>query len=148
MWLEARRGAETRGANYNAEPLLRLAREFAASVSETEVKWKSILGDFQAGSFGSPARVGVWGAGAKGVTFANLADPAATRIHCFIEVNPAKQGKFIPGTGHPVIAPEQIDAEGLDGVLVLNPNYVREMTKYLQDRSSRAVVVDLMAATA
>jgi hypothetical protein len=127
---------------------LSLAREFAASVSETEAKWKSILSDFQASSFGAPARVGVWGAGAKGVTFANLADPAATSIHCFIEVNPAKQGKFIPGTGHPIIAPEQIDAEGLNGVLVLNPNYVREMTKYLQDRSSRAVVVDLMAATA
>lgn len=49
-------------------------------------------------SLAASGGVAVLGAGAKGVTFLNLADPEAANVSCVIDVNPYKQGKFIPGT--------------------------------------------------
>jgi hypothetical protein len=86
--------------------------------------------------------VAVWGAGAKGATFCNLVDPECRLIACVIDVNPAKHGKFVAGTGHRILAPEQLDAEGVAAALVLNPNYVREISERLRRRGSRHAVID------
>lgn len=83
-----------------------------------------------------------WGAGAKGVTFCNLADPDCTRLAGVVDVNPAKQGKFLPGTGHPIVPPEAVaDAAA---VLVFNPNYIAEVRATLESLGSRAEVIDPM----
>ncbi len=92
-------------------------------------------------------RVALWGAGAKGVTFANLVDRDAARIDCVVDVNPKKQGKFLPGTGHPLVAPSQLGDYGVSTALVLNPNYVDEIQHTLQALSSPVAVLDLMGAT-
>ena len=86
------------------------------------------------------------GAGAKGVTFCNLADPEARRIACVVDINPAKQGKFVAGTGHPIVSPEQAVARGVTAALVLNPNYLTEVTEQLARRGARTAVFDLMRA--
>src|SRR2546425_10047244 len=93
----------------------------------------------------SPRRVAVWGAGAKGVTFVNLVDPDCRQIHCLVDVNPNKQQKYVPGTGHPIIAPAMIDDAGIEAVIVLNPNYVQEISAALVQQGSRVVVINLMA---
>jgi hypothetical protein len=46
----------------------------------------------------------VWGAGSKGVTFVNLMQ-VGERIAALVDINPHKQGLYVPGTGHPVICP-------------------------------------------
>lgn len=84
----------------------------------------------------------VWGAGAKGVTFCNLADPDATRITAVVDVNPAKQTKWLPGTGHLIVSPAW--AKGAAAVLVLNPNYVAEVRAAVEQLGSKAEVIDLM----
>jgi hypothetical protein len=86
--------------------------------------------------------VAVWGAGAKGATFCNLVDPDCRRITCVIDVNPAKQGKYVAGTGHRILAPEQLARERVAAVLVLNPNYVREIADHLGRLGSAAVVIE------
>ncbi|MFD1690786.1 hypothetical protein ACFSHR_02120 [Azotobacter chroococcum] len=37
-------------------------------------------------------KVSLWGAGAKGATFANLIDPDCSLIECVVDLNPRKQG--------------------------------------------------------
>jgi hypothetical protein len=69
-------------------------------------------------------------------------DPECRLIACVIDVNPAKHGKFVAGTGHRILAPEQLDAEGVAAALVLNPNYVREISERLRRRGSRHAVID------
>ncbi|MBI9082533.1 MAG: methyltransferase domain-containing protein [Desulfobacterales bacterium] len=68
----------------------------------------------------------VWGAGSKGVSFLNSL-PEATMIDGVIDINPAKQGGFIAGTGHRILAPETLAGLGPGIVLVMNPVYTEEI---------------------
>ena len=67
------------------------------------------------------------GAGAKGVTLANLLDAQARRFDCIIDINPNKQGCFIAGTGHEILSLEDASARGVEAALLMNPNYRAEI---------------------
>jgi SAM-dependent methyltransferase len=75
--------------------------------------------------------VAVWGAGAKGVTFLNQLDSSGGLVDCVIDINPRKQGRFVPGTGHPIVAPSSLAARGVRNVIVMNPNYADEIRAYV-----------------
>ena len=77
---------------------------------------------------GKNGRTYIWGAGAKGVTLANILAGAATAVESLIDINPAKQGKFCAGAGIPIEAPGQVIPR-LDGadVFVMNPLYFDEI---------------------
>jgi SAM-dependent methyltransferase len=81
--------------------------------------------------------VAVWGAGAKGVTFVNLLDPERKLINCVVDINPDKQGKFIPGTGHPIINYPQVFKRKITSVIVMNPNYMDEIRKLISNSKIR-----------
>ncbi|MCZ2114249.1 MAG: class I SAM-dependent methyltransferase, partial [Anaerolineae bacterium] len=49
----------------------------------------------------------VWGAGSKGVTFLNVMG-TGEEIVAVVDINPRKQGKYVPGTGQPIISPDQV----------------------------------------
>ncbi len=73
-------------------------------------------------------RVALWGAAAKGTTFVNLIDPDRVLIDCIVDLNPRKQGMFIPGTGHRIISyAELLKQGGIQSVFVMNRNYYREI---------------------
>jgi len=76
------------------------------------------------------ARLALWGAGAKSVTFVNLV-PGADRIPIVIDLNPRKQGMFIPGTAQPIIPPSRLADHPPDIVILLNPAYSEEVSKFL-----------------
>ncbi len=88
--------------------------------------------------------VAVWGAGAKGVTFAGLVDPQESQVDCVVDINPRKQGRFLPGTGHPIVPPAALRELGVKTVLVLNPNYVPEIRLLLDELNLDVVVIDVM----
>ena len=69
----------------------------------------------------------VWGAGAKGSTFLNLLDKDAKKIKCVIDINPKKQHRYLGGTGHYIIAPEEISGAGIENIIVMNINYIDEI---------------------
>ena len=54
---------------------------------------------------------------------------------------PVKQGGFLPGSGHPIIAPKELEAHGIRWVIAANRNYEQEIKKQLQDMGSRASVL-------
>jgi hypothetical protein len=74
-----------------------------------------------------PGKVAAWGAGAKGVTFVNTVDPEHAAIDCVIDINPKKQGAFVPVTGHPILSPEDAFARGVRSLVIMNPNYRAEV---------------------
>lgn len=76
----------------------------------------------------------VWGAGAKGMTFAQFIDPDQQRIVAIIDVNPGKQGRYIGMSGHKVVSPAAIPALGITDSLVMNPNYLDEIRRTLQEQ--------------
>ena len=72
-------------------------------------------------------RVAIWGAGARGVTFLNIInDP---RIEFAVDINPRKNGKYIPGTGQKIVAPEFLLNYRPDFIILANPAYEKEIER-------------------
>jgi hypothetical protein len=117
--------------------VLDLARAFAVEEQSRVSGWRALVDELR-----SRGPVLAWGAGAKGVTFCNLADPERSRLAGVVDVNPAKQGKFLPGTGHPIVAPA--GAAGAAAVLVFNPNYLDEIRATVGRLNPTAAVIDPM----
>ncbi len=87
--------------------------------------------------------VAIWGAGAKGVSFALMTDPEGSAIDHVIDINPAKHGLFLAGTGLPVLSPEQSAARRPMTVFVMNPNYVGEIGASLKERGLATALVPI-----
>jgi hypothetical protein len=98
-----------------------LANQFATSERELIGKW-----EIKIQKLASQGKVALWGAGAKGVTFANLIDPDRKWIDCIIDLNPNKQGKYIPGAAHPIVSYQDIANRGITTAILMNPNYYQE----------------------
>jgi SAM-dependent methyltransferase len=77
---------------------------------------------------GSSEELYIWGAGAKGITFSNIAIRRGVQISGLVDINPAKQGKFAGLSGIPIHAPHDVLPllVGKD-VFVMNPVYLAEI---------------------
>lgn len=73
----------------------------------------------------------IWGAGAKGATFASIIDSERTRFTGVVDINPAKQGRFIGGTGHPIVSVKDLLKRPPVAVFIMNPNYEVEIRQTL-----------------
>lgn len=76
-------------------------------------------------------RVVGYGAAAKGNTLLNYAGVKPDLLAWVADASPHKQGKFLPGSRIPVVAPECIDIEKPDYVLVLPWNLLQEVSEQL-----------------
>jgi len=113
-----------------------LVRAFRRAYASKVAHWESELSELAR----SGRQAVVWGAGSKGVSLVNtLTDFGA--IAALVDINPVKQGRFVPGTGHPVVAPADLAAIRPDRVLVLNPQYRDEIAAQLQGLGVRAEVL-------
>lgn len=74
----------------------------------------------------------VWGAGSKGVTFLNLLKENA-EIEFIVDINPRKQGMFVPGTGEAIISPEQLKRYKPDHIILMNSIYEEEIRKMVEN---------------
>jgi hypothetical protein len=73
-------------------------------------------------------RVVVWGGGSKGATFLSLTN-AKSIIDYVVDINPRKHGMYISGTGHKIVPPSFLKNKKPDIVIIMNPNYVKEIGK-------------------
>jgi hypothetical protein len=71
----------------------------------------------------------VWGGASKGVIFSLMRERIGKPVSTVIDVNPAKQGKFLPATGLQVQSPSEALAELPAGatIYVMNSNYLEEI---------------------
>ena len=78
------------------------------------------------------------------MTFANLVDPDCQWIEAIVDVNPSKQGKYLAGSRHPIVAPESLHEISPAAVMVLNPNYHDEIAQRLAIVGVTAEIVNMM----
>jgi SAM-dependent methyltransferase len=71
-------------------------------------------------------KVVAWGAAGRGISFLNLADPDGEILY-IVEINPARQGRYIPGTGALVVAPESLVQYRPDVIILTNATYENEI---------------------
>lgn len=71
----------------------------------------------------------VWGGASKGLIYSMLRARAGCPVAGIIDINPAKQGKHLAGTGLRVSAPDELlpQLSGDARILVMNPNYTEEI---------------------
>lgn len=76
-------------------------------------------------------RVAVWGGASKGVIFSLLRQRAGHPVDVVIDINPAKQGRYLPATGLRVQTPTEALASLPDGstIHVMNSMYFDEIKK-------------------
>ena len=95
---------------------------FARTHSEKLATWRDRLQQFQA----TGKRVVVWGTGGKGISFLNALDTAEL-IPYVLEINPLRQGKYVPGSAQKIVPPTFLAEYRPDVVIITNALYEREM---------------------
>lgn len=115
-----------------------LAAKFPARVEAVKDYWR----DRVRSAWLSGRRVVLWGGGSKGVSFLTTLG-LEREVALAVDINPYKQGKFVPGTGHPVIAPADLVGQAPDLVIVMNPIYVDEVAKSLSALNLRPEIIAL-----
>ncbi len=83
-----------------------------------------------------------YGAAAKGNTLLNFAGIGPDLVRCVVDLNPAKQGKFMPGSRIPIVGRHVLDRESPDYLLVLPWNIfpeVRQQNAALATQGTRFV---------
>jgi SAM-dependent methyltransferase len=134
--------AEKTTARFNVEHDLEDLRELAGSfqsraIDAREGWWERLRAARREGR-----RVVLWGGGSKAVSFLTTLN-LNEEVEAAVDVNPYKQGKFTPGTGHRIVAPESLIETPPDLVIVMNPVYVGEVTQSLEALGLRPEIAAL-----
>jgi 2-polyprenyl-3-methyl-5-hydroxy-6-metoxy-1,4-benzoquinol methylase len=128
LWLEGRLTGAASPAVQMCPDTAALARDYGANEARLRQEWQARLLGLKA-----KGEVAVWGAGAKGVTFVNLVDPDCAIVDCLVDLNPNKQGRYVPGTGHPIVALADLPRRGVERAVLMNPNYREENLRLLAE---------------
>ncbi|MEZ4700731.1 MAG: class I SAM-dependent methyltransferase [Rhodothermales bacterium] len=109
-----------------------LVDRFAGTIQGVLTDWRSRLAAWR----DRGERVVLWGGGSKAVAFVTTLG-VGDEIACAVDINPYKHGSFLAGTGHPVVGPDALIADPPDRVIVMNPVYMEEIRRSLDERGLR-----------
>ena len=121
LWLEAIASGEPSESVRHDERIIPMAKDFGAAEQEIVENLTARVHRLR-----ERGKVALWGAAAKGVTLANLIDPDCQLIDCVVDLNPRKQGRFVPGTGHPIVDYRTLAMRGVISAILMNENYRQE----------------------
>ena len=112
---------------------------FQKQVTETKTKLVNFLQEEK--SAGN--KIICYGAPAKGNTLLNYCDIGKDIIDYTVDLNPHKQGLYLPGSHIPILAPEEIYRTKPDLIVILPWNLVDEITSqlsYVREWGGRFVI--------
>ena len=108
-------------------------RAFASRVENLGETLRACLAELKA----KGARIAAYGASAKGTTLLNYFDIGRETIDFVVDRNPAKQGRYTPGTHLPVHPPQRLIEEMPEFVLLLAWNFADEVLAQQQEYRHR-----------
>jgi 2-polyprenyl-3-methyl-5-hydroxy-6-metoxy-1,4-benzoquinol methylase len=130
LWLEARVDGRLSPSQPTMPPPGALYNSFAARFADKIGQWRRRVSELRS----DRRRVVIWGAGAKGVMFLNLLRIAAgAGIDRVVDLNPRKQGHFVPLTGQRIVGPDCLLQNPPDLVIVMNPEYESEVRSMIAE---------------
>ena len=137
LCIEAQKGSSKSSDTMNFPvEIKKLIDSFSIDYQTKINSWKNRLDRFL--SHGK--KIVLWGAGSKGVTFLNVFRNFSN-INYIVDINPRKQGLFVPGTGQKIISPEFLQIYEPDIILIMNPIYENEVSNVLKELEIHAEVM-------
>lgn len=104
-------------------PLRSATQRFGARHDWRVAQWRRTIGHLAERRL----RLAIWGAGSKGVTFLNTVGIGDDRLPFAVDLNPAKQGRYLAGTGQKIISPQLLPAYRPDALVIMNAVYRPEI---------------------
>jgi hypothetical protein len=99
-----------------------LVEGFVTKLQTKKAAWRDRLARYaQAGR-----KVVLWGSGSKAVAFLSILD-AEKQIACVVDINPHRQGFFMPGSGLEIVSPQSLTDYRPDVVIIMNAIYRDEI---------------------
>ncbi|MEH6525226.1 MAG: class I SAM-dependent methyltransferase [Sneathiella sp.] len=92
-------------------------------------------------------KVIIWGGATKGVLFCHhllrFMPDLISQIPFVVDINPRKQGKFLPSSHLPIVSAEYFvsTAQGDELVLIMNPNYEPEISAFLKEQGQETLSI-------
>jgi hypothetical protein len=133
LMLEARPSVWPSQGLWPTADQVRAIKSQCCSFGEASTKliahWKTALRNLRA----QGRKAVIWGAGSKGITFANVVAGHEPLLAGIVDINPQKQGRYVAFSGLPVLAPSQLNDLRPDVVILMNENYALEVTKLLKE---------------
>jgi SAM-dependent methyltransferase len=105
--------------------------EFYRRFQQSAIRVKHDLVEFLIDAQRQGKRVAAYGAAAKGNTLMNFAGIRTDLIEFVVDRNPAKQGKYMPGSRIPILGEEALEASRPDYVVILPWNLRDEVIEQL-----------------
>lgn len=127
--LEAMPVAE--GSTAYSGDVARLDRRQLSRFSNRSESHISGLKDQLDGLVAQGKKVVSWGSAGRGITFLNAAQ-TQDKIHYVVDINPDRQGLFIPGTGQEVIGPGALQQVNPDVIILTNMTYATEIKEQVK----------------
>jgi hypothetical protein len=125
LFIEARPATPTNStADFAA--MIPVVKSFAMEYSSRMDGWRKQLAVWKA----EDKRAVLWGSGGKGISFLSSL-PSSDVVRFVVDVNPDRQGHFIPVGGQEIIAPEKLTEIRPDAVILSNALYQQEITQQL-----------------
>jgi SAM-dependent methyltransferase len=118
--------------------LRRLVERFAATWADRVEAWRAMVAERRARG----GRVAIWGSGSKGVAFLSAIGGGEGVSHV-VDINPHRQGRFMVGTGHPIVGPAALKDVAPTTVIVMNPIYRQEVADLLAGLGLRPELLTL-----
>ena len=98
---------------------------FAEAHDATVAEWSVRLDNW----FADGERVALWGCGNRGIHLLNRCDRDADRVGLCVDINPRRQGRFVPTTGHAVESPDALRAFDPTVLVVSHDAYADEIAR-------------------
>jgi hypothetical protein len=110
-------------------------RTYAARFAEKTTQWRDLV---RARAAEGP--VVLWGSGSKAVSFLRAVHVAGAIEHV-VDINPYRQGHFMPGTGQVIVAPQALQQIAPRTVIAMNAIYRAEIQR---DLDRLGIVTELL----
>jgi len=140
IWIMARPCRQESDSRLEADgdltELSRDVQQFEDTCSTQIQQWRQRIRDLATDG----RRPVVWGGGSKCVSFLTTLD-VGDAIEYVVDINPYKQGEYVPGTGQKVVAPEFLREYRPEAVVVMNPIYCNEIRRCLETLGIEAELI-------
>ena len=88
-------------------------------------------------------RVAIWGAGHQALAIISLMG-LSDKVKYVIDSAPFKQGKFTPASHIPIVAPEALNSDPVDAVIVMVASYSDEVIKTIRQKNNKNINVSVV----